>query len=60
MIGSTATCGGGGGGGGGGVEGADFCAYAREKGECDSETRCTLSHAVIHLLVHCKQTHTKA
>lgn len=34
--------------------------YAREREECDSETRCALSHAVIHLLVHCKRRHTKA
>lgn len=32
----------------------------KKREENNSETRCTLSHAVIHLLVHCKQTHTKA
>lgn len=34
--------------------------YAREMGDCDSKTRCTLSHAVIHLLVPCKLAHIKA
>lgn len=58
-------CGGGGGGGRGGGR-ARVCVYAREgdrqgeREERDSKTRCTLSHAVIHLLVHCEQTHTKA
>lgn len=32
----------------------------RQREESDSKTRCTLSHAVIHLLVHRKQMHTKA
>ena len=60
MIGSPATFGGLGGGIGGLWGGGHFCAYARGKGEYDSETRSTPSHAVIHLLVHCKQTHTKS